>query len=167
MYPFCVASPVPYSRPEPRSSCPISNALDLLGDRWTLLVIRDLLFVGKRRFGEFLTSPEGIPTNILTDRLRRLEESGVVTKAPYQLRPARYEYQLTPKGRDLFPVLRALMEWARDHVPGVAPPPAAVLEKYEASLRKLSATPSHPEESHPTAGCPEDTTPSKGDRPAD
>ena len=156
MYPSFVASTVPYSRPEPRSSCPISNALDLLGDRWTLLVIRDLLFVGKRRFGEFLTSPEGIPTNILTDRLRRLEESGVVTKVPYQLRPARYEYQLTAKGTDLFPVLRALMEWARDHVPGVAAPPPGVLERYEASLRKLSAPPLDPEEPHRAAGCPED-----------
>jgi len=156
VYPSFVASTAPYSRPEPRSSCPISNALDLLGDRWTLLVIRDLLFVGKRRFGEFLTSPEGIPTNILTDRLRRLEESGVVTKAPYQLRPARYEYQLTTKGRDLFPVLRALMEWARSHVPGVAAPPPEVLERYEASLRNLTAPPSGPEEPQGAAGCPED-----------
>lgn len=162
-----MAPPVPYSRPEPRSSCPIANALDLLGDRWTLLVIRDLLFVGKRRFGEFLTSPEGIPTNILTDRLRRLEESGVVTKVPYQLRPARHEYQLTAKGRDLFPVLRALMEWARDHVPGVALPPPGVLERYEASLRKLSAPPSDPEELHREAGCPEVTASVEGDTPAD
>jgi len=131
----------------PRSTCPIANALDVLGDRWTLLVIRDLLFVGKRRFGEFLTSPEGIPTNILSDRLRRLEENGVVVKAPYQDRPARYEYQLTPKGKDLFPVLRSLMEWARDHVPGVALPPPGVLERYEASLRGLSA-PAGPEEPH-------------------
>jgi len=61
-----------------RSVCPIATTLDLLGDKWTLLVVRDLLFVGKRRFGEFLESPEGIPTNILTDRLRRLEEHGVV-----------------------------------------------------------------------------------------
>ncbi|HEV7508025.1 MAG TPA: helix-turn-helix domain-containing protein [Thermoanaerobaculia bacterium] len=144
-----MASTVPYSRPEPRSSCPISNALDLLGDRWTLLVIRDLLFVGKRRFGEFLTSPEGIPTNILTDRLRRLEESGVVTKVPYQLRPARYEYQLTAKGKDLFPVLRALMEWARDHVPGVALPPPEVLERFKASLRTLDTPPSDSEEPAP------------------
>ncbi len=118
------------SRPGPRSTCPISNALDLLGDRWTLLVIRDLLFVGKRRFGEFLTSPEGIPTNILSDRLRRLEESGVAVKVPYQDRPPRYEYQLTSKGRDLLPVLRSLMEWARHHVPGVAPPPPEVLERF-------------------------------------
>jgi DNA-binding HxlR family transcriptional regulator len=151
-----MASSSSISHPLSRSSCPIANALDLLGDRWTLLVIRDLLFVGKRRFGELVTSPEGIPTNILSDRLRRLEESGVVTKVPYQLRPARYEYQLTAKGRDLFPVLRALMEWARDHVPGVALPPPGVLERYEASLRGLSAPPSDPEETQRAAGCPED-----------
>ena len=68
--------------PEQRSACPIANALDLLGDRWTLLVIRDLMFLGNRRFGEMLASPEGIPTNILTDRLRRLEERGLVEKVP-------------------------------------------------------------------------------------
>ncbi len=136
----------------PRSACPIANALDLLGDRWTLLVIRDLLFVGKRRFGEFLTSPEGIPTNLLSDRLRRLEEGGVVEKVPYQLRPARYEYQLTAKGRDLFPVLRALIDWAVRHLPDVASaPPPGVLERYEESLRKLSAPPSDPE---PGPECP-------------
>ncbi|MBW8877869.1 MAG: helix-turn-helix transcriptional regulator [Acidobacteria bacterium] len=151
-----MAPSAPSSRPVPRSACPIANALDLLGDRWTLLVIRDLLFAGKRRFGDFLTSPEGIPTNILSDRLRRLEESGVVAKAPYQLHPARYEYQLTAKGRDLFPVLRALMEWARSHVPGVASPPPGVLERYEETLRKLSSPPSDPEEPHRVAGCPED-----------
>jgi DNA-binding HxlR family transcriptional regulator len=137
----------PDSRPIPRSVCPIANALDLLGDRWTLLVIRDLLFVGKRRFGEFLSSPESIPTNILSDRLRRLEEGGVVEKVPYQLRPPRYEYQLTAKGRDLFPVLRALIEWAARHLPGVASsPPPGVLERYEESLRRLSAPPSDPED---------------------
>jgi len=138
----------PASHPTSRSACPIANALDLLGDRWTLLVIRDLLFVGKRRFGDFVSSPEGIPTNILSDRLRRLEESGVVEKVPYQTRPTRYEYQLTAKGRDLFPVLRALIDWAARHLPGVASPPPGVLERYEESLRKLSAMPADPEEPH-------------------
>jgi DNA-binding HxlR family transcriptional regulator len=139
-----MASPTPYPCPPQRSSCPIANALDLLGDRWTLLVIRDLLFVGKRRFGEFVNSPEGIPTNILSDRLRRLEECGVVTKVPYQLRPKRYEYQLTDKGRDLFPLLRALIEWAMRHLPDVAAPSAGVLERFEASLRRSSAPASDP-----------------------
>jgi DNA-binding HxlR family transcriptional regulator len=148
-----MASSASSSRPAPRSGCPISNALDLLGDRWTLLVIRDLLFAGKRRFGEFLNSPESIPTNILSDRLRRLEEGGVVVKVPYQLRPARYEYQLTAKGMDLFPVLRALVEWATRHLSAVAPPPPGVLERYEENFRRLSAPPSNSEDR--AAGCPE------------
>jgi DNA-binding HxlR family transcriptional regulator len=67
-----------------RSRCPIANALDLLGDRWTLLVVRDLLFTGRVRFKELLASPENIPTNILADRLRRLEDSGIVDKRVYQ-----------------------------------------------------------------------------------
>ena len=123
---------------EPRSSCPIANALDLLGDRWTLLVIRDLLFLGKRRFGELLGSPEGIPTNILSDRLRRLEEGGLVEKSAYQLRPPRYEYQLTPKGMDLLPVLRALVEWALRYLPACEAPPASVVAAYKERFRALS-----------------------------
>jgi DNA-binding HxlR family transcriptional regulator len=124
--------------PEPRSACPIANALDLVGDRWTLLVIRDLLFLGKRRFGELLGSPEGIPTNILSDRLRRLEEGGLVEKVPYQLRPPRYEYQITPKGVDLFPVLKAMAEWSLRHNSAVKAPPG-VFEKYAERFRELSA----------------------------
>jgi DNA-binding HxlR family transcriptional regulator len=141
-----MASPDPSSRSAPRSACPIGNALDVLGDRWTLLVIRDLLFAGKRRFGELQSSPESIPTNILSDRLRRLEECGVVVKAPYQLRPPRYEYQLTAMGKDLYPVLRAMAEWATRHLPDVAPPPPGVLERYEESLRRLAAPPGDAEE---------------------
>jgi len=115
----------PVGCPAARSTCPIANTLDLIGDRWTLLVIRDLLFFGRHRFGELLASPEGIPTNLLTDRLRRLEECGVVVKIPYPSRPQRYEYHLTPKGKDLAPILRAMVEWAQRHVPGVStePPP--------------------------------------------
>lgn len=108
-------------------------------------MIRDLTFLGKRRFGELLSSPEGIPTNILTDRLRRLEEGGLVERVPYQLRPPRYEYQLTAKGRDLFPVLRALAEWSIRHLPAVAAPPPGALEKYAEKFRQLSAAESEPE----------------------
>jgi DNA-binding HxlR family transcriptional regulator len=108
-----------------RSPCPISNALDLLGDRWTLLVIRDLLLFGKSQYGEFLESPEGIATNILADRLKRLERAGIVEKRALEDRPDRHRYVLTAKGRDLRPVLDELVRWAIDHVPGVAtePPP--------------------------------------------
>jgi DNA-binding HxlR family transcriptional regulator len=100
-----------------------------LGDKWTLLVIRDLLFFGKKRFGELQSSPEGIPTNILSDRLRRLEEHGVVAKVAYQERPLRYEYHLTPKGADLLPVLKAIITWANRHLPGTATPPPGLLEE--------------------------------------
>jgi DNA-binding HxlR family transcriptional regulator len=89
----------------------------LLGDRWTLLVIRDL-FIGKSRFGEFAASPEGIPTNILTERLARLESAAIITRTAYQQNPPRHAYALTPKGRDLRKVLLALVAWGKRHVPG-------------------------------------------------
>jgi DNA-binding HxlR family transcriptional regulator len=103
--------------PAQRSPCPIAGSLDLIGDRWTLLVIRDL-FWGKQRYGEFLESPEGIPTNLLADRLQRLEEAGVVARAPYQQNPPRHAYTLTPKGKDLRRVLGTLADWGLRHLPG-------------------------------------------------
>ena len=115
----------------PRSPCPIANTLDILGDKWTLLVVRDLLFLGKRLYGEFMQSGEGIPTNILADRLKRLEETGLVTKEPYQSNPIRHQYRLTRKGAELFPVLREIIRWANKHIPGTSVPPASYLEKFE------------------------------------
>ena len=115
----------------PRSPCPIANALDILGDKWTLLVVRDLLFLGKRQYGEFIRSGEGIPTNILADRLKRLEETGLLTKEPYQSNPVRHQYRLTRKGAELFPVLREIIRWANKHIPGTSVPPASYLEKFE------------------------------------
>jgi DNA-binding HxlR family transcriptional regulator len=100
-----------------RSPCPVACSLDLFGDRWTLLIIRDL-FWGKTRYGEFALSPEGIPTNILAGRLARLEKAGIVERTPYQHNPPRHTYALTPKGRDLKPVLLALVKWGKRHVPG-------------------------------------------------
>lgn len=117
------AAPV---RPQ-RSACPIATALELVGDRWTLLVVRDLLFSRKRRFGELLGSPEEIPTNLLTDRLRRLEKAGLVSKTLYQRRPRRYEYRLTEAGADLLPTIRELIAWANRRLPNTAVPPPAVL----------------------------------------
>src|ERR1041384_2590702 len=81
-----------------RSPCPIAGALDLIGDRWTLLVVRDLLLYDKRRFAEFLSSPEGIASNILADRLRRLERGGLVERRQYAARPPREEYHPTARG---------------------------------------------------------------------
>ena len=100
----------------PRSPCPIAGSLDLIGDRWTLLVIRDL-FWGKVRYGQFLASPEGIPTNILAERLSRLEAAGIVTRGAYQDNP-RFEYALTRKGKGLGPVLSSLVAWGKRNIPG-------------------------------------------------
>jgi DNA-binding HxlR family transcriptional regulator len=105
----------------PRSICPVACALDVFGDRWTLLVMRDL-FAGHTRFGDFLRSAEHIPTNILADRLKRLQRAGLIEAVPYTTRPVRYHYQLTRAGRDLAPVLRAIGDWGLAHVPGTRVP---------------------------------------------
>jgi DNA-binding HxlR family transcriptional regulator len=101
----------------PRSVCPIANTLDLVGDKWSLLVVRDLLH-GKRTYGELLDSPEGIPTNMLADRLRRLEDAGLIASSAYQQRPVRYAYTLTEKGAELGDILLALVQWGKRHIPG-------------------------------------------------
>jgi DNA-binding HxlR family transcriptional regulator len=122
-----------------RSRCPIAGALDLIGDRWTLLVIRDLLFYDKRRFADFLASPERIATNILAERLDRIERSGLVRRRRYRERPPREEYHPTARGRDLVPVLRELIHWGQRHVPGTAQrPPAGVSRSAWRLLKKRS-----------------------------
>jgi DNA-binding HxlR family transcriptional regulator len=100
-----------------RSMCPVACSLDVIGDRWTLLVIRDL-FAGKRRYGEFQSSAERIPTNILAERLKRLESAGLVASAQYSQHPPRFEYHLTESGRALGPVLDALANWGETQFPG-------------------------------------------------
>jgi DNA-binding HxlR family transcriptional regulator len=112
-----------------RSRCPIASALDLLGDKWTLVVVRDLLLLDKHRFGELLGSGEGISTNILSDRLERLEAAGLVERRRYQEHPPRDEYHLTASGRDLFPVLRELIRWGSRHIPGTYQPPPGALDE--------------------------------------
>ena len=88
----------------------------MLGDRWALVIVRDMV-MGKRRFGDFFKSPENIPTNILTDRLQRLEEFGLIGKHSYQDNPVRFEYRLTERGADLLPALQAVCRWANRHLP--------------------------------------------------
>ena len=105
------------SAAQPRSLCPIASSLDLLGDRWTLLVVRDLL-AGKTRFGEFLASAEHIPTNILADRLKRLEAAGLIVRECYQEHPPRDAYHLTPSGAALRRPLEALADWGIQQFPG-------------------------------------------------
>ena len=105
------------AKPFTRSACAIANSLDVVGDKWSLLVVRDLLH-GKHTYGELALSPERIPTNILADRLRRLENTGIVTSTPYQERPVRYSYTLTSKGCALGEVLLAFVRWGKQHIPG-------------------------------------------------
>jgi DNA-binding HxlR family transcriptional regulator len=104
-----------------RSTCPAACALDLAGDKWTLLVVRDLLR-GRHTYGELAACDEGIPTNILADRLRRMAAAGLIRARPYQAHPVRYAYALTAKGRGLGDVLAALARWGRRHVPGTRIP---------------------------------------------
>ena len=106
-----------------RSECPVTNTLDLIGDKWTLLVIRDMLFLKKNTFNEFLGSPEGIATNILTQRLKQLEERGIIKKRPYKKSPVRYEYTLTRRGEDLRPLLMEMIRWGNAHIENTRVPP--------------------------------------------
>lgn len=106
-------------------SCSIARTLDVVGDWWTLLVLRDI-FRGARRFDE-LKSGLGIATNVLTVRLKRLTDAGILERHAYQAHPPRFEYAVTAKGRDLYPVLIALLQWGDRHTrdtsdPSDAPP---------------------------------------------
>ncbi|MEM0968636.1 MAG: helix-turn-helix domain-containing protein [Verrucomicrobiota bacterium] len=103
--------------PDFRSRCALACSLDIFGDKWTLLVIRDL-FRGCSHFKEFQSSPEGIATNILSNRLSRLVDHGLAEKFPSSLHPGREAYRLTPKGQTLEPVLSAILEWGKAHIPG-------------------------------------------------
>src|SRR3954465_13842318 len=107
-----------------RSHCPVACTLDVLGDKWSLLVVRDVMR-GKRRYAEFAASKEGVPTNILADRLNRLVEKGVLRSRRYSEHPPRVEYELTAKGEDLRPILRAMVEWGVRYEGGHVPPPIA------------------------------------------
>ncbi len=93
-----------------RSICPVACTLDIVGDKWTLIVIRDL-FLGRSRFKEFIASPEKIPTNILTDRLKRLLEHEIVQLVPAADGTKRMAYELTKKGLALRPVLKSMVKW--------------------------------------------------------
>ncbi len=117
------------SIPQPRSGCPVSMALELLGDRWTLLIVRDLMVRGYRTFREFLHSGEGIATNILSDRLKKLEAGGIVLTEPSPEDGRSTHYRLTEKGISLAPVLLELLIWGAHHEPTDAP--CAVIDHME------------------------------------
>jgi len=109
-----------------RSHCPIAFALDIFGDKWSLLVLRDLLFKGKRRFVEFLSAEEGISTNILTERLTRLEAEGLITKSIDETNKRQFLYAPTQKGLDLLPAILEISLWSAKYDPKTAAPPSVM-----------------------------------------
>ena len=119
-----------------RSDCSIARTLDLLGDRWTLLVVRDLMWHGKQTFKALSDSAEHVPSNILSDRLAKLRRWGLVTRDAYQDRPVRYRYVLTDAGKSLEPVLKAAMSWGNAHLGGGFHDPAATPPNKRASRPK-------------------------------
>ena len=104
-----------------RSECPISYTLDIFGDKWTLLIIRDLLLFGKDSFSEFLGSDEKIATNILTDRLSVLVQEGFVTKHTAPTNKSKFLYRPTEKAIEMIPILSEITLWAEKYNPGGAP----------------------------------------------
>ncbi len=100
-----------------RSGCPINLGLEVFGDKWTLLIIRDMMFAGKRHFREFLASDEAISSNILSDRLAMLVEAGIVTRAGDPSHKLKAIYSLTAKGIDLLPIIAQISRWSRNYMP--------------------------------------------------
>lgn len=112
-----------------RSGCPVSTALDLLGDRWSLLIVRDMMVRGYRTFREFQNAGEGIATNILADRLQKLEDGGILGREPAQKDGRSSHYRLTGKGIALAPALLELLIWGARHEETDAP--CAAIEQME------------------------------------
>lgn len=99
-----------------RSDCPISSALDMFGDTWSLLLVRDMVYFGARTFKDFSEAAEGISSARLSDRLTKLESLGIITKKKHRSNKKVYLYQLTPKGYDLFPVIADLVLWSHKYL---------------------------------------------------
>ena len=110
------------NRPPRRSDCPISFALDMFGDKWSLLIIRDLMFKGKKYYGDFSQSEERISTNILAERLERLEAEDFISKTRDSENRSKYEYRLTQKGIDLLPVFLDIIAWSAKYDANTAAP---------------------------------------------
>jgi DNA-binding HxlR family transcriptional regulator len=103
----------------------------MIGDKWTLLIIRDMVLLNKSTYKQFSDSDEKIPTNILSDRLKRLQSFGLIEKTSYQTRPLRYEYKVTRKGRDLWRVLEAITAWSNAYVAGTNVPPPGFFQRFQ------------------------------------
>jgi DNA-binding HxlR family transcriptional regulator len=113
----CYGGNMPKKKPSPkwRSGCPLNASVEILGDRWSLLIIRDMMLRGFRTYKEFLDSYEGIATNILADRLRRLIAHGIIATQPDPSDGRKLFYLLTDKGLDLAPILTEMVLWAAEH----------------------------------------------------
>jgi DNA-binding HxlR family transcriptional regulator len=98
-----------------QKNCPVARALDIIGERWTILLLRDLFLQGPRRFQDFQESLAGVAPNTLSARLKTMEEQGLISRRVYSDHPRRLEYHLTDKGKSLGPVLKALREWGQRH----------------------------------------------------
>lgn len=96
--------------------CPVARTLDLIGERWTVLLLRDLLQQGPRRFQDFQASLPGVAPNTLSARLKAMEDNGLIQRQLYNERPPRLEYVLTDKGRSLGPIVRAMRDWGNKHL---------------------------------------------------
>ena len=96
--------------------CAVARTLDLIGERWTILLLRDLLLHGPRRFQDFQTSLPGVAPNILSARLKAMEDNGLVRRSLYSERPPRLEYLLTDKGKSLGPIVKAMRDWGNKHL---------------------------------------------------
>lgn len=107
-----------------RSDCPINFALETFGDSWSLLIIRDMIYFGKKTYSEFLASEEGIATNILASRLAHLEQQGILVRKPHDADERKEMYVLTEKGLSLIPVLVEMANWSAKHDPQTAAPAA-------------------------------------------
>jgi len=129
-------------------NCSIEGTLDIIGDRWTLLILRDI-FRGVRRFSQ-LHDDLGIAKNLLADRLSRLVDADVVRKVGYNERPPRYEYRLTPRGLELSPALVALMSWGDRWCTEGEPPTVLVHDRCETPLEQLLLCPTCSEHVEPT-----------------
>ena len=106
-----------------RSNCATSSALEIIGDRWSLVIIRDFIFVGRREYGEFMEIQEGISTNILANRLQWLTDSKILTKHHHPTNKKKFYYDITDKGFDLILPIMVLAEWGWKHIPGAWTPP--------------------------------------------
>jgi DNA-binding HxlR family transcriptional regulator len=99
-----------------QKQCPVARTLDMIGERWTILILRDLLLHGARRYQDFQESLTGLAPNTLSGRLKSLEGHGLIERKLYSERPPRLEYHLTEKGRSLGPIVKALRDWGRKNL---------------------------------------------------